>query len=36
MRGDIAEPGEARGPARAPLRVLRALGGQAGSQFRLA
>jgi geranylgeranyl reductase family protein len=36
MRGDIAEPGEARGSARAPLRVLRALGGQAGRQFRLA
>jgi geranylgeranyl reductase family protein len=36
MRGDLAEPGEARGPARAPLRMLRTLAGQAGRQFRLA
>ena len=36
MRGDMAEPGDARGPARAPLRILRALAGPAGRQFRLA
>jgi geranylgeranyl reductase family protein len=36
MRGDLAEPGQARGPARGPLRVLRALAGPAGRQFRLA
>jgi geranylgeranyl reductase family protein len=35
MRGDLAEPGHARGPARAPLRVLRLVVGQAGHQFRM-
>jgi geranylgeranyl reductase family protein len=36
MRGDLGEPGDARGPARAPLRALRTLAGSAGREFRLA
>jgi len=35
MRGDLAEPGHARGPGRAPMRLLRAIAGPAGRQFRL-
>jgi geranylgeranyl reductase family protein len=33
VRGEMAEPGQARGPARAPLRLLRLLAGQAGHSF---
>jgi geranylgeranyl reductase family protein len=36
VRGDLVEPGEVRGPARAPLRMLRVLAGEAGYPFRRA
>jgi geranylgeranyl reductase family protein len=36
LRGDLAHPGEARGPARTPLRILRVLSRGAGGQFRVA
>jgi geranylgeranyl reductase family protein len=36
VHGDLAHPGAASGPGRAPLKILRALAGQAGRQFRWA
>jgi flavin-dependent dehydrogenase len=36
VRGELAHPGEARGTARTPLRLLRAMAGGAGHQFKAA
>jgi len=36
VRGELAHPGEARGTARTPLRLLRAMAGGAGRQFKAA
>jgi len=36
VRGELAHPGQARGTARPPLRLLRAMAGGAGRQFKAA